>query len=139
VTAKEYLRQAPRIIGRLRVMSEQLDYLKAAAEYISPQFSDMPRPATRNLHKNEDAIIKRITFEEKMQAEYEKLEEINLIISSVGDPDEQLLLVKRYLEDLNWYEVAKALAVCLRRVHQIHGSALASVDALLKKSTPTTQ
>jgi hypothetical protein len=64
MTAKEYLSQIKRIQTRLSAMADQLECLKSSAEYISPQFSDMPRPATRNVHKNEDAILRVIEWQE---------------------------------------------------------------------------
>lgn len=80
MTAKEYLSQAQAIKTRLAAMSEQLKFLRDAAEYVGPYIRDMPKPS-RNIHKTEDACIRVIAFEERMDAQYAKLTEISETIN----------------------------------------------------------
>jgi DNA-directed RNA polymerase specialized sigma subunit len=131
MTAKEYLSQIRRIQTRLSAMADQLECLKASAEYISPQFSDMPRPATRNVHKNEDAIVRVIEWQEKMNDEYHRLADINAAINAVADPLLQSLLVKRYVKGDTWGAISRELFVGSSRVYQLHRDALAEIEKII--------
>ena len=130
MTAKEYLNQAWSIKIRLEAMSEQLAFLKSAALCITPQYSDMPRPATRNVHKNEDAIIRVMDFEERLRKQYDKLDEINETISGVSDPTAQRILAKRYFKRNTWNGIARQLYLSRSRVFALHNAAL---DEIQKK------
>jgi DNA-directed RNA polymerase specialized sigma subunit len=133
MTAKEYLLQINRIQTRLPAMAEQLDCLKAASKYTSPQFSDMPKPATRNIHKSEDAIVRVMEWQEKINAEYNRLADINATINAVTDPLLQSILVKRYVGGKTWSEIARETFICGRHIRRLHAKALDEVDLLLKE------
>jgi hypothetical protein len=128
MTAKEYLSQAARITAKLKAMSEQLEYLKAAAEYISPQWSDMPRPATRNVHKSEDAILRVMDFEDRMHDLFGLLEEITSVINSVSDTTAQAILTKRYLAANTWEQISRELYISRSHVFELHNAALAEIE-----------
>jgi DNA-directed RNA polymerase specialized sigma subunit len=128
MTAKEYLSQAARITARLKVMAEQLEYLKAAAAYVVTQFSDMPKPATRNIHKSEDAIVRVIDFEDAMRRLFATLEEITAVINSVSDTTAQAILTKRYLAANTWEQISRELYVSRSRVFELHTAALAEIE-----------
>jgi DNA-directed RNA polymerase specialized sigma subunit len=132
MTAKEYLSQIQRIQTRLAAMSEQLVCLKSAAEYISPQISDMPKPATRNVHKSEDAIVRVMEWERKMGEQYNILADINATIDKVSDPLLQSVLVKRYVGGKTWMEIARETFMCERHIRRLHRQALDEVDVLLE-------
>ena len=132
VNAKDYLEQAARITVKLKAMSDQLAYLKSAAEYISPSFDDMPKSSTPNVNRVEETIISIIDFKDKMTVQYKKLDKINAVIDSVEDPLLQNLLVKRYLQQLPWAKVAKELWVSERNVYGLHKTALGEVETVLK-------
>ena len=116
-------------------MSEQLEFLKSAAECTSPQFSDTPRPATRNIHSNEDKIIKLMDFEKKLQEQFDKLKEISDTINTVSDPTHQAILVKRYLSNKSWEDIASELYISVRHVQRLHGYALLEIERILKVGT----
>ena len=128
MTAKEYLQQASQINVKLKAMAEQLEFLKSAAVYVSPRYSNMPKTATPNIRKNEDAIIRVIEFTEKMQEQYEKLSEINRAIDSVSNSTAQSILVKRYIQNNSWIEIARGLYISESRVYQLHREALAEIE-----------
>jgi hypothetical protein len=85
ISAKEYLSQANSLQIRIGTLTEQLEYLRSAAVYSSPQWSDMPRPATRNVHKNEDAYIRVMDKEQQIRIAQNKLLEIVATIDSVNE------------------------------------------------------
>ena len=135
MTAKEYLSQARSIKIRLGAMAEQLEFLKSAAVYVSPQLSDMPKPASTNIHKTEDAIIRVVEFENRMMKQYVLLDEINETISNVSNPTAQAILVKRYIGCGSWDEIACALYVSRSRVFDLHKAALDEIEKIILNRT----
>ena len=134
VNAKEYLEQASKITIKLKAMSDQLAYLKSAAEYISPSFDDMPHSSSTNVHKTEDSILCIISFKGKMEAEYKKLQEVNDTVNSVSDPELQQILVKRYIGNKKWKDIAHDLFICERQVRRLHEKALSEITRIKKLS-----
>jgi len=131
MNAKEYLEQVKKIQARIKCLNEQLRFMREAAESVSSVISDMPRPATRNIHRMENSVINIVALEDKRQEELNKLDEINMTISCLADPAEQEVLIKRYLNHLRWDEIASDLDVSNRRALQIHQSAIDSVNVIL--------
>ncbi|MCL1964925.1 MAG: hypothetical protein FWF69_07675 [Firmicutes bacterium] len=135
MTAKQYLSQIRSLKIRIAAMAEQIEFLRAAAECVTTTYSDMPRPATRNIHKNEDAIIRVLDMEERMRGAFNRLTEINEAIESLSDPTLHSLLVKRYVRGERWEQIAADLFVSIRQVHRLHQAALDKIEADLKVGT----
>jgi hypothetical protein len=137
MTAKEYLSRAKNIKIRISTMSEQLEYLKAAALYTSPPIGDAPKPHIRNIRKNEDAYIRVIEKENEIKAAQEKLLEIAAAIDSVKDPILQAIVCKRYLCGKAWYDISCELNFSISRIYELHRDALAEIDGFLKHGAKT--
>lgn len=135
ISAKEYLMQAQSIKMRLEAMAEQLAFLKSATQYLSPQYSDMPKTSTKNIHKNEDAIVRVLEYEEKMRKYHAKLNEINEAIDSVSNPTAQAILAKRYLGRNIWDEIAQLLYISRSRVFELHNAALIEIENTILNRT----
>ena len=135
MTAKGYLSQAWSIKLRIESMTEMLEFLRSAAEYIPSQLSDMPHSATRNIHKNEDAIIRYVDFEKRIQAERDKLSDVMAAIENINDPAAQAVIVKRYIERKTWDNIAVETYVSLRQVHRLHQSVLDDLENRIKDGT----
>jgi hypothetical protein len=97
MTAKEYLIQAKSLKIRVETMREQLEFLRSAAEYSPPNYSDMPKSKTPNVRKNEESIIRLIEKTEQIETAEKMLSEIIATIDSISDPIKQAIIVKRYL------------------------------------------
>jgi DNA-directed RNA polymerase specialized sigma subunit len=131
MTAKEYLSQVGKIQTRIKCLTEQVQFMREAAENVTSVISDMPRSPNRNISRLENSVIRIVDLEEKLQAELNRLVEINFTISRLADPTEQGIVIKRYLNHQRWDEIASDLDVSNRRALQIHQSALDHVDAFL--------
>jgi len=136
MTAKQYLSQIRDIQLRLMTMTTQLECLRSAAECITTTHSDMPRSDTRNIHKNEDAILRVLEWEEKMQSEVNRLADINATIAAVSSPTLQSLLVKRYVCRETWEKIAGDLRYCLTQIKRMHYAALAEVEEKMDRNGP---
>ena len=133
MTTKEYLLQAQSIKIQLDAMAEQLEFMKSIVSYASsPQYSDMPKSTSYNVHKNQDDIIDFIDYEEKMNKQRDKLNEINKTIYSIKDPKLQAILVKRYLSNKKWSEISLEMYMSLRHVQRLHDIALEEITKILK-------
>jgi len=128
MTAKQYLSQIRPLKIRIATMAEQLELLRAAAECVTPVYSGMPKSSTRNFQKNENVMIRVLEMEEKMQAVFNQLAEINEAIASMNDPMLHSLLVKRYVRGERWEQIAADLFVSLRYVYILHDTALAEIE-----------
>jgi hypothetical protein len=128
MTAKQYLSQIRRIKMRVAALSEQLACMKEVAGLASSVLSDMPRSPNRNIHKLENEVIKQMEWEEKIQSELARLEEINAAIAAVTDPTLQTLLVKRYVNGETWEKIASDMYVSIRHVYRFHDEALALIE-----------
>jgi DNA-directed RNA polymerase specialized sigma subunit len=91
----------------------------------------MPLPASRNVHKVEDIIVKVVDLETEIHRNLDRLAEIHNIINTMADPFHQAVLVKRYVDGEAWKCIAVDLRVSLRRVYQLHDAALADVESIL--------
>jgi hypothetical protein len=134
MTAKEYLSQARQINIRLKALKERLEHFKSAAEYAGVQYNDLPKPASRNVHKNEDAIIRMMEMEARINAEFAVLVKINDIIERLEDPRQQAILSKRYMYSKKWEAISSELFLSVRHVQLLHGHALKEVEPIRKVS-----
>jgi len=108
-----------------------MEFLKSAAEYASTQYSDMPRPSTRNIHKNENAIIRMLEMEERMTTAQDKINEVTAVIDKVTEPTQQAILVKRYLSNKTWVEISSELHYSIPHIYEVHRYALEVVQVIL--------
>ena len=124
MTAKEYLSQAWKIRLRIESMAEILAFLKSATEYTTPALSDMPKSASINTSKNEDAIIRYMEYDARIQVECDKLRSVLTTIANLSDPVAQAILVKRYIENKTWDVISNETSISIRQAHRLHQYAL---------------
>jgi DNA-directed RNA polymerase specialized sigma subunit len=117
---------------RLETLSEQVAYLKSAAEYCGINYDDISRSATRNVHKNEDAIIRLIDWQDRLNEQFAKLDEINCTLNCLTDPLHYIVIVKHYFNGKNWREIAHELNYSERTIHYIHNKALSELEKTLQ-------
>ena len=132
MTAKEYLWQAWEIKQRIESMTGILAFLKSSAGYTTPAFTDMPQSKVRNIHKSEDAIIRAMEYEDRIQTERDKLAGIMDTISRINDPTAQAIVVKRYIDRKAWDEIAGETYISMRQVHRLHRGVLDEITESLK-------
>ena len=129
MTAKEYLNQAYRLNERINSYLSELDDLRALASSIGGSSFEEKYGGTRPTDAPFVRTIEKIDeMERGIAAEIERLislkTEINTVIGSVYDKDEQTLLRYRYINCYDWNKIGMLLSVSLRSVHRIHASAL---------------
>ncbi|WP_027868884.1 hypothetical protein [Eubacterium sp. AB3007] len=131
MTAKEYLNQA--FIADVAINSklEHLERLNALAEKATTTFSLVPFTGTPDPHRREDIIAKIVDLENRINAEMSQLldlkAEIMTVVSEVENPEQRIVLEKRYLEFKKWEVIASEMHRSLRSVYRLHGEALKKV------------
>ena len=137
MTVKEYLNKAYILNERINTKIRQLDELNDMATHITATIDDMPKAPCGDKSKFENTVIKIIEMQEKINAQIDELVDIKAelmaVIARVPDITEREVLEKRYINMDTWSEMSDSMYIGLRRLYQIHGNALCTIEGILKK------
>ena len=129
MTAKEYLSQAYRLNERINAHVRELDELRKLSTSIQAVNFDLHVDGTKDPDPPYVKLIHKIAdMQEEINQEIDTLvdfkHEVRTAIFQVHGEDERLLLRYRYLENMEWDDIASCLNVTTRTAHRIHSSAL---------------
>ena len=131
MTAKEYLKQAYLLDKQIQVEIKELERLRNMRGVIQgcSYGEKIGSDPNRNVEAPFIKTIEKIwELEEKINNQIVRLvslqSEIDEAINQLSEPAERLLLKYRYLNAMEWTDIADALYVSYRTVHRIHASAL---------------
>lgn len=131
MTAKEYLGQARRLQDLIRSHMEELDFLRTFAVNISYSLSGDKVQSGKQQDKIGETVAKIIDMEDKIQEEISRFldlqAEIRTVIKALPNQEAVLILRLRYLEFLDWEEIAERLCYSLRQIHRKHNEALEEI------------
>ena len=134
MTSKEYLSQAFIVDVDINTKLDQLDRLNALATKATTTFSEVPFTGTPDPHRREDIIVKIIDLEDRIKEEMRRLvdlkSEIMTAIAKIEEPEQRIVLEKRYLEFKKWEDIAVEMNRSLRSIYRLHGEALKNVHVL---------
>ena len=134
MTAKEYLSQAFIVDVDINTKLDQLKRLNALATKTTTTFSAVPFSGTPDPHRQEDIIIKIIDLEDRIKDEMRRLvdlkSEIMTVVAGIDEPEQRIVLEKRYLEFKKWEDIAVEMNRSLRSIYRLHGEALKNVHVL---------
>ena len=134
MTAKEYLSQAFIVDVDINTKLDQLDRLNALATKATTTFSEVPFTGTPDPHRREDIIVKIIDLEDRIKEEMRRLvdlkSDIMTAIGKIEEPEQRIVLEKRYLEFKKWEDIAVEMNRSLRSIYRLHGEALKNVHVL---------
>ena len=132
--AKEYLSQAFIVDVDINTKLDQLDRLNALATKATTTFSEVPFTGTPDPHRREDIIVKIIDLEDRIKEEMRRLvdlkSDIMTAIAKIEEPEQRIVLEKRYLEFKKWEDIAVEMNRSLRSIYRLHGEALKNVHVL---------
>ena len=136
MNAKEYLRQAWNIDQRIKDKLDQVARLKEMTMNVTSVISDMPRNATPNPQKMEDAVLRLAEMESEIDADIGRLVNLKIEIMQtiwrVEDTNCRTLLEMRYINFKSWEEIATAMGITVRWLHRLHAKALRLVGEFIK-------
>lgn len=134
--AQEYLLQVQKLDSSIDSRLEQVAHLKAMTTKITTTLKQDVVSGSGNQDKIGDAIAKIIDLENEINGDIDayvdKKREICRVIESVKDPDQMVVLQKRYLLYEPWEQIALEMHCTYRNVCYIHGRALQTVAELMK-------
>ena len=134
MTAKEYLSQAFIVDVDINTKLDQLDRLNALATKATTTFSEVPFTGTPDPHRREDISVKIIDLEDRIKEEMRRLvdlkSDIMTAIAKIEEPEQRIVLEKRYLEFKKWEDIAVEMNRSLRSIYRLHGEALKNVHVL---------
>ena len=128
MTAKQYLTQAFRMKRTIEILQEDILRLEAAATYSSPNLTGMPHNPSPSHSRMADIVCKIIERKDELQKKLDELAElaaeIQLTIGQMENPDHRAILYKRYVESMEWQDIATTMGYCERQIYRIHAAAL---------------
>lgn len=131
--AQDYLKKAHRLYELIESLKDELAELRVLADAIAaPVLSDLPKAPSRSTDPPYVRyVMKIVELESKIEEEIENYltikDEIRNVINEVLDNEERLLLRYRYINFLEWDDIAEKMHVTTRTAHRIHGAALLRV------------
>ncbi|MDC7248449.1 MAG: DUF1492 domain-containing protein [Sphaerochaetaceae bacterium] len=132
MTNKEFLSRAFYLERQIKSKENQLQYLRAHAIYVTPSISDIPNCSATEKSRMEKTLIKIMELEDYINKEIIKLiglkKEIDSAIKAINNISCETILEMRYLEYLNWQEIAIRLNVSQDHVYYLHRKALNLVN-----------
>ena len=130
MTPKQFLQQARRLDERINSYATELNGLRGLTA-LAPSGSERVQTST-SCDRMINTIEKIISLEVKINAELDRLidlkTDIHNKIEAVLDQDERLMLRMRYLQYMEWEQIAEALHWSLRYIYKLHGKALLSIE-----------
>ena len=132
MTAKEYLRQAYRLDQKINSDLEEVAALREMASSVSsPQLSERVQTSRKGNAPFVRCLEKIIELEDKINKEIDLLvelkKEIRMVITTVEDTDERMVLKYRYVHNYTWEQIGNELHADARTVRRWHGKALLHV------------
>lgn len=132
MTAKEYLRQAYRLDQKISSDLEEVASLREmSASVSSPQLTERVQTSRNTDAPFVRALEKIMDLEERINKEIDLLmelkKEIRVVITTVEDTDERMVLKYRYVHNYTWEQIGNELHADARTVRRWHGKALQHV------------
>jgi DNA-directed RNA polymerase specialized sigma subunit len=133
--SKEYLESYKRIAERLKVLTAEIERLRAEAESVSINLDGMPH-GTGAADKTARLAIQLAEMETNLQDEmshlWSKRMEIINMLGKMKKHKHQTLLHKRYIECKSWEVIAYEMGLSWRHCYRLHGSALNEFSEVMK-------
>lgn len=130
--AVEFLEGAMRKRDEINRMRGRLDALRSASTNITAKVSDMPRPASPNVHRFEDMMLKIVDLEREIQEAEIALAgikaDIALRITEWADAEAAEMMMMRYVDGKHWDVIADELSTSKRTLFRILRPALETIE-----------
>lgn len=131
MTAKEYLSQSFLLNQQIDSKLEQVRQLNDLAQKCTAAVSGMPRNPNRGNSQLENTVCKIVDLKNEINSDIDRLVrlkiEIAAAIQALDNPDERIVLEKRYLSFLSWKNIAAEMRYSIRHLYRIHDRGLENI------------
>ncbi len=138
MNAKEFLMRGRYLEGHIKALTEHIEYYKNLVNSCSVVYSDIPRSTVKG-DKLEDCTQKIIELQSILSDDMVDLVRVKCEISSVirlmDNFERQDLLVKRYICNKSWDEIAFELGYSVPYIYRMHGDALKEFSNAREKAS----
>jgi len=136
MTTKEYFNGIRKLKSRIQAKLTQAETMRELATNISPNYSGMPHEPTKSTSPMADAICKAIDLEKEAEQLKSLLvakeTEAMSLITNISNPDEQAVLIHRYLREEQWSDIAHKLHYAKSTIYRFHSNAVCHFNDILQ-------
>ena len=134
MTAKEYMKQAQRLLRRIDRKQKEADALRQKLSFPKlPTYSDLPKFLSPESHAIESGVSKILSLEEEAKAAEKELEALKTVfdaaVEAVTNVEHHDILAKRYLEFKDWNQIAEEMGYSKPSCYRLHREALAGMKS----------
>lgn len=134
MTAKEYLLRIKQWDKSLKRKLEKLEKLKSRSTSTTVVLGNEGGTGVHKQDTMEDAIIGYIELERELRNDMDELNQFKLQVSEqldqLDDAQEAETLFHRYIELMQWKQVAKVMGVSLRSCYTLNDSGLENLEII---------
>ena len=134
MTSKQYLKKAYCFNKRIGNSIRKMISCKMQSEKLTSVITGLPRSSDFILSTMEISIIERICLEENIRREYTYYrtlrDELDAMISEVPDEKYRIILRKRYMDALDWKDIAFFISYSVPHTFRLHTEALTAFDII---------
>jgi hypothetical protein len=139
IDAKKFFRGCVRIDPRIEAKCDEIDRAKAMAERVTASYSDEPRGGGGPTSRVENAVIRYIDLEQRLQGEIDCAmayrDFAKDVISKIADDRYRDVLDWRYFAQWQWPQISIQFGdVGKQYIFKLHGRALKAAQRILDTS-----
>ena len=116
----------------IRRYREKADHLREMAKSCTPRITNMPGPATKNLHSMADKIDMAVYYDcmaDRLEKELSTVTStFHSSIQSIQKQEYREILTKRYIDHMSWATIADQVGYDVRSVQRINRRCLSSIQ-----------
>lgn len=137
MTSKQYLKNSFYFNKRIGNNIMKMISCKMQSEKTTTAITGFPHNNNLSLSTMEMSVIERICLEANIRKEYSYYctlrNELEAMISEISDEKYRLILRKRYMDALEWKEIAFFISYSIPQTFRLHTEALAAFDMIYTK------
>ena len=136
--AAEYFNQARLLDVEINTLIEESRSVRDMATKVTSLMTDMPGSPLKNNERYEETLIKLADYEREINDRIDQL--VNLkhsmieVIKQLPKMEHRIVLVKRYLFNKCWEQIAVEMGYEERQVRRFKTEALNEIDSILSKN-----
>ncbi len=130
--AAEYFNQARLLDVEINTLIEESQSIRDMATKVTSVMSEMPGSPLKNNGRYEETLIKLADYDMEINANIDRLVDLKhsmiKIINQLPQMEQRIVLVKRYLFNKCWEQIAVDMGYGKRQVQRFHDNAIRIIN-----------